>query len=90
MDSSLSQSLIVAGGSSASTAVIIRLANHVLLTFRYIINWSILLPLGILSSAFTHIAEPISSTFGVTIRAVVMAADVSVLLAIYIQSSIQH
>ena len=88
MDPALIQALIVAGGSATSAMVIIRLAHRGLLTFRYTVGWIGLLLLGILSSAFIRIAEPISSSVGVTPGVVVMAAGVAVLLAICIQLSI--
>jgi len=88
LDPNLIQTLIVAGGSVTSALVIIRLAHRGLLTFRYTVGWIGLLLIGILSSAFIRIAEPISSSLGVTPGVVVMAIGVAVLLAICIQLSI--
>ena len=88
MADQVAQGVVIAVLSIAVGMIVVIVARRGLLTFRYTIGWLGLLLVGALSSVFIQIAEPLSSSIGVTPGVIVLTAGLLVLLAICIQLSI--
>lgn len=88
MTNTLLQALTIAVASGLVAGLVIRLARQGNLTFRYTVGWLGLLLVGVLSSVFIRVTEPLSSAIGVTPGVIVTAVGVLVLILICIQLSI--
>ena len=88
MSPSLQQSLLVALTATVVAVAVAGLARKQLLTFRYAIGWMSLALIGVLSSLFLQLVEPLANSLKLSPIAIVSAVGLLLLVVICIQLSI--
>jgi len=82
------QVLLSAFASLVAASVVVRLARHQLLSFRYTVGWLVLTALGVFAGIAIPLVAPVARALGMSPAALLAVGAAALLLAISIQLSI--